>query len=151
MEVFLASHTAEGGDIEVWRARLEDALRFLRQPDKTQVSVTFVDDDRMQELNARWRGKDHPTDVLSFPMLEPGDLDSPGSPDMPRMLGDIVVSLEAAGRQAAEYGHSVDREVGFLLVHGLLHLLGEDHETPEQDVAMRARQREVLELWGLER
>jgi probable rRNA maturation factor len=151
LEVFLASHTAEGGDCEVWRARLEQALRFLRQPDEAQLSVTFVDDGRIRELNAQWRGKDRPTDVLSFPMIEPAELEAPGPSGIPRMLGDIVVSLEMASRQASEYGHSVEREIGFLLVHGLLHLLGEDHETPEQDESMRARQREILALWGLDR
>lgn len=133
-------------DPELWRTRLLEALVHCGQPDETELSVCFVDDAEIQALNAKWRGMDEPTDVLSFPLREPGE-----DPTQAPLLGDIVVSLETAKRQAAEYGHSLERELGFLLIHGLLHLLGEDHRTPEQDARMRARQRELLGVWGLER
>lgn len=150
MEVFLADEQADPPlDLDLWRQRLADALRFTDQPDNTEVSVTFVDDSRIHELNLEFRGKDRPTDVLSFPLLEGDALAAEPEAGMPRMLGDIVVSVETAKRQAAEYGHSLEREIGFLLIHGLLHLLGEDHETPEQEDRMRERQRQVLEAWGL--
>lgn len=150
LEVFLADEQATAAqDLGVWERRMATALRLTEQPDNTQVSVTFVDDARIHALNLEYRSKDRPTDVLSFPLLEGADLAERVPEDMPRMLGDIVVSVETAARQAAEFGHSLERELGFLLVHGLLHLLGEDHETPEQDAKMRDRQRALLEAWGL--
>lgn len=136
-------------DLDLWERRLEEALRLCGQPETTQLSVTFVDDARIRELNREFRGKDRPTDVLSFPLLDGDAPEFQSVAGMPRMLGDIVVSVETARRQAAEYGHSLERELGFLLVHGLLHLLGEDHQTPEQDLRMRERQRHLLEAWGL--
>ncbi len=133
-------------DADLWRDRLLEALRHCDEPEETELSVMFVDDAEIRELNARWRGIDKPTDVLSFPLRGSGEIAAQAP-----QLGDIVVSVETARRQAAEYGHSLEREIGFLLVHGLLHLLGEDHETPEQDARMRARQRELLGVWGLDR
>lgn len=148
MEALVASHVGlvSEAHAKVWRDRLLEAMVRCGLPDETELSVVFVDDEEIQGLNARWRGKDQPTDVLSFPLENEG-LPGPAA----RVLGDIVVSVDTARRQAAEYGHSLDRELGFLLVHGLLHLLGEDHETPEDDARMRARQRELLAGWGLER
>lgn len=112
------------------------------------MSVTFVDDAEIHSLNREHRGVDRPTDVLSFPQFEPDEVFPEGAPFM---LGDLVVSLETARRQAAEFGHGEEREIAFLLVHGFLHLMGYDHETPEDEAAMRERQRELLEHLGLPR
>ncbi|WDL96342.1 rRNA maturation RNase YbeY [Alicyclobacillus sp. ALC3] len=109
-----------------------------------EVSVSFVDDEEIHELNKAYRDVDRSTDVLSFPMDEQLSVDSP-------MLGDIVVSLPTAVRQAQEYGHSLAREVGFLLVHGFLHLNGYDHEEPSDEQTMFALQDEVLDGIGLAR
>ena len=116
-----------------------------------EVSVTFVNDAGMRIINQRYRGVDSATDVLSFPIISDEDSDSDvDSSNGAVMLGDIVISLERARRQAVEYGHSYTREVAFLTVHSVLHLLGYDHLTSEADDAdMRRRQDAVLEYMGI--
>lgn len=112
--------------------------------------MTLTDDGEIHKLNRQFRGVDRPTDVLSFPMydLRGGDLID----DIPAQYGDIVISLETAKRQAEEYEHSIDREIAFLTVHSVLHLLGYDHEvSPKEDEEMRRRQREILEIAGFTR
>ena len=108
----------------------------------TEVSVTFVDDGMIQMLNRDYRGIDAPTDVLSFPLDDDGGFEA--VPGMPRMLGDIIISLQRARDQAAEYGHDVNREVMYLAVHGFLHLLGYDHDSPEEQKRMREQEERIL-------
>jgi len=127
-----------------------------------EVSILLVDDEQIHQLNSRYRGVDAPTDVLSFPMLEFED-DGQGNGDLHAVLdaavhdgqavvlGDIVLSLEKAQQQAREYGHSFFREVGYLVVHGMLHLLGYDHEQEDQRLRMRRKEEEVMEMMGLSR
>ena len=113
-----------------------------------QVSVTFVDNEGIHEINRKFRNIDRPTDVLSFPLL--GDDDLPDSALFSVPLGDIVLSLERAKEQAEEFGHSFEREVAFLTAHSALHLLGYDHETGEEDEKiMRKKQNEIMEALGL--
>ena len=107
-----------------------------------EVSVTFVDNKEIQTLNREYRQKDAPTDVLSFPMGENGEYDL-NEDTGAYILGDVVISMEKAVEQAEMYGHSLSREVGFLTVHSMLHLLGYDHE---QDARSAARMREKEEL-----
>lgn len=116
-----------------------------------EISVTFVDNDRIQELNREHRDKDSATDVLSFPLGENGVYDI--NPETgAKLLGDIVISLEKAVEQAKEYGHSFRREVAFLTVHSMLHLLGYDHEVDGLDaLKMREREEEILNRLGLTR
>jgi len=111
--------------------------------DSTEVSVLYTDDAFIGELNRQYRGIDGPTDVLSFALTEDeGDVAKiPGVPDI---LGDIVISLETASRQAGGAGKTAMQEVALLLVHGTLHLLGYDHETPEKEAVMWKRQDEAL-------
>ncbi|MFN8634416.1 MAG: rRNA maturation RNase YbeY [Chloroflexota bacterium] len=112
------------------------------------LTVTFVDDDEIQQINQQHRGIDRPTDVLSFPLVD----DSVGfalPPDAPRELGDVIVSYPRAVAQAEEYGHSVEREVAYLVVHGVLHILGHDHEVPAEQALMRAREESALAVAGL--
>lgn len=138
-----------------WERRLSEGMARLGLPEDTVLAVRIVDDRTIRELNAHHRNKDEATDVLSFPMyteqevvaLREGHL--PVEPG-PLLLGDIVVSFETCRRQADSYGHGLDREFGFLLAHGLLHLTGLDHETSEDDLRMRAEQRRLLQSWGLE-
>lgn len=111
-----------------------------------EVSILLVDDREIQRYNARYRGVDQPTDVLSFSMLEGESLPSQ---EIPQLLGDILISMPRAVSQAAEFGHSLERELGFLVVHGFLHLLGYDHDTPEAEQEMFARQERVLARLGL--
>ncbi|MDI9442036.1 MAG: rRNA maturation RNase YbeY [Firmicutes bacterium] len=112
---------------------------------EAEVSLSFVDNETIRGLNDQYRGIDEPTDVLSFPQ----DDDLPL--ELPYILGDIVISLERAAEQAQEYGHGLEREVLYLAVHGLLHLIGYDHQTEEDKSAMRAREEEVLAKLGLGR
>jgi probable rRNA maturation factor len=118
-----------------------------------EVSVVLCDDAEIHALNKEWRGVDAPTDVLSFPMEE--DLaDEPGrelAVDEPRLLGDIVISLPRAQEQAMEYGHSLQRELAFLAVHGTLHLLGFDHQDDDEQLEMRQQEEAVLSALGLVR
>ena len=110
----------------------------------SEVSLSIVDDREMHELNLRYRGVDRTTDVLSFPLEEE-------RPKEPCLLGDIIVSAPRAQQQAQEYGHSLLREMSFLVVHGTLHLLGYDHMTPAEDAEMQRLQEEVLSSLGITR
>jgi len=136
------------------------------------VTLTLTDDEGIRELNREYRGLDKPTDVLSFPLTEPGEeepeivfageyeeteddagewTDAEEIEHPFDMLGDIVISVPRAASQAAEYGHSLERELGFLFVHGFLHLLGYDHENPEEERVMFAKQEQILAKAGLTR
>lgn len=130
------------------RRTVRATLKYEGIKNKTEVSVTFADDESIRKLNAEYRNLDRPTDVLSFPIED--DVEAADESQV-LMLGDIVISLERAAVQAEEYGHSFKREVAFLCAHSMLHLLGYDHELgEEQDVDMRRRQREIMKLMGLE-
>lgn len=118
--------------------------------DKVEVSLLFVDDDYIQGLNAQYRGIDRATDVLSFAFNEGEEPDIIGGPEE-SLLGDIIISLDTAGRQANEYGHSLEREVAYLTVHGMLHLLGYDHEEAQDKQKMREREEYILALLGITR
>ncbi len=112
-----------------------------------EVALTLCNRDEIRALNREFRGKDSATDVLSFPMYEAGERILPHS-----SLGDIVICLPVMRAQAAEYGHSAERELCFLFVHGLLHLLGYDHELGAAEEALQfARQDQVLRMIGVER
>lgn len=116
-----------------------------------EVSVTIVDDERIHELNRQYRNVDRSTDVLSFPLGENGVYDINHSTGA-KMLGDIVISIEHAFMQAEKYGHSLQREIGFLTVHSLLHLLGYDHEGGGLEaVRMREKEEAALTQMGLKR
>lgn len=117
-------------------------LRHLGLP-RAELSVVLCDDLFIQALNAQWRQKDEPTDVLSFAMGEGEDADLNED-----LLGDVVISLDTARRQAEAEGHSVDDELRVLLVHGVLHLCGLDHIEPEDAVEMRAKEAECLAALG---
>lgn len=109
---------------------------------KAEVSILFTDDDEIHSLNKTYRGIDRPTDVLSFSQTEGdfGDIE-------PDMLGDVVISIDTAGRQAREKGHSIERELDILLIHGILHLAGYDHENDEKEAEkMEAMEEEILAM-----
>ncbi|MFC7440618.1 rRNA maturation RNase YbeY [Laceyella putida] len=116
-----------------------------------EVSVTIVDNEQIHHMNKEYRKVDRPTDVLSFPLWEPDEEWVIEEEEERVPLGDIVISLPKAREQAREYGHSIEREVGFLAVHGFLHLLGYDHETKEEEEEMFAKQEAILNLVGLHR
>ncbi|MBQ7779751.1 MAG: rRNA maturation RNase YbeY [Clostridia bacterium] len=129
------------------RRAVKAALEYEKVVFAPEVSVTFTDNEGIRELNAAHRNIDRVTDVLSFPLFEKEELSEASDGDA---LGDIVISLEKAREQANEYGHSFEREVAFLTVHSMLHLLGYDHEISEADEKdMFFRQEEILKTMGL--
>lgn len=122
--------------------------RLIKQIDERgQLSLVLVSDKQIKELNSQWRQKDKATDVLSFPL----GLEAPFDKETPFELGEIFISLETAARQAQDYNHSVEREFGFLFAHGVLHILGFDHENKEDEKEMFGRQRKILEASGYKR
>ncbi|HEU5140008.1 MAG TPA: rRNA maturation RNase YbeY [Bacillales bacterium] len=136
---------------EVVRHLIEMAADGEEIPDETEVSITFVDNDKIQELNRTYRNIDRSTDVLSFAFLEDELETEIVGAEVPGMLGDIVISTTKAKEQADQYNHSFIRELGFLAVHGFLHLCGYDHMNDGDEKRMFSRQEEVLERYGLQR
>lgn len=132
------------------RHAVRAALDYEHFPFGAELSVTFTDGDGIRKLNREYRHKDAATDVLSFPIFDAEEEnDVPGEAVVP--LGDIVLNLERAGVQAAELGHSIEREIAFLTIHSVLHLLGYDHERSEKDDEdMCRRQREIVATLGLD-
>lgn len=132
------------------RLSVEAALAFEGYGNTCEVSVTFTDDAGIRELNKNFRNIDSATDVLSFPLFDFEGSEEPAVDELENMLGDIVISLERAEAQAEEYGHSFEREVAFLTVHSMLHLLGYDHvNSEEEELDMRRRQTAIMEMLGL--
>lgn len=128
---------------------IEKAIAVAEGPEEAEVSLTLVDDQRIHELNRDYRGVDRPTDVLSFALQEETE-DEPDILDYEDdLLGDIIISVERARSQAEEYGHSFERELVYLAVHGTLHLLGYDHEQEEDKVEMRRQEENVMSQIGL--
>lgn len=140
---------------------IEDILNFagsyLKLPENTEMSVTLMDNEHIHEINKKYRGVDKPTDVISFaieeddpdevPIILPEDEEF----DIPKNIGDIMVSMDKVKEQAEYLGHSEDRELGFLVVHGFLHLNGYDHMKEEDEKEMLGLQREILDSYGLTR
>ena len=151
----------ENGDeekIEALLQKTKDALKKavgLEGLGDVDLCIAFTDDEGIRKLNAQYRDMDKSTDVLSFPanmLLKPiseyGEdeelaLES-GETEGSVALGDIAISLDTAARQAEEYGNTLEEEIAFLAVHGILHLMGYDHIEPDDEVVMRRRQREAL-------
>ena len=116
------------------------ALGF--EQEQGEIGIELTDDETIHVYNREYRGVDRPTDVLSFPCFEGEQLI--GIPD--GHLGDIMISVETAARQAEELGHSTEREILFLAIHGTLHILGYDHMQPEDEEIMLAKQRQILKI-----
>ncbi len=139
------------------RLSVKTSLEFMDFPQKSEVSVMFVDNHGIRELNKLHRDIDRETDVLSFPLFE---YDEEGNiiedfldfnPKGEMVLGDIVISLERAYEQSVEYGHSFEREIGFLTVHSMLHLFGFDHMIKDEEEEMFGYQEDILKEMGLNR
>ncbi len=125
-------------DRRLLRSRAVRVLRSLSRS-RSELSIALVGDHEMQKLNVAWRGRERPTDVLSFSMLEGEGAEHRGS-----LLGDVVIDIETAARQARQRRRGLDEELARLLIHGTLHLLGHDHEA---DAEARKMQREERRLW----
>ncbi|RYL91580.1 rRNA maturation RNase YbeY [Sporolactobacillus sp. THM7-4] len=155
MTIDMHDETGEiDNQLEQWVIRLIDhAADTLELKGETECSLTFTGNSRIQEINREYRGIDRPTDVISFALEEVQEGEVPIIPDEeePRVLGDIIVSIDKAHEQAESYGHSFERELGFLIVHGLLHLLGYDHTTDEEKEEMFGLQEQILSSFGLKR
>lgn len=159
-EVFCADEqTALAVDLERWQRLATEVLRSEGVRGLAELSVLFISEDEIAELNEGYMGKSGPTDVLAFP-IDAADIEivsstargnrapdrSPPDPgDMPLLLGDVVVCPAVAARQAPTHAGTVDDELALLVVHGVLHVLGHDHDTPEATAAMRARELQLLE------
>lgn len=132
----------------------------LELEDNVEVSVTIVNNKRIQEINREYRSIDKPTDVISFALEDNdeedfnvffGEIFDEDTLEIPRLLGDIFISIDKAEEQAKEFGHALNREIGFLAVHGFLHLNGYDHQTETEEKEMFSLQEEILKENGLER
>ncbi|MGV3488025.1 MAG: rRNA maturation RNase YbeY [Tuberibacillus sp.] len=135
--------------------QIEKLLQFAADKlavGEAELSLSYVDNPTIHKINLEYRDKDRPTDVISFALEESGEdeVEIVGD-DIPRVLGDIIVSVPKAREQAEDYGHSFERELGFLVVHGLLHLLGYDHMNEQDEKEMFALQEEILNEFGLTR
>ncbi|MCI8469886.1 MAG: rRNA maturation RNase YbeY [Eggerthellaceae bacterium] len=131
---------------------LEDLTRFVLEsegrPEATEVSISFVDDEVIAELNEKYRGKVGPTDVLSFECDScADDMPAPAEGEVFE-LGDVIIAPDVAERQTAEFATTFEEEVSLLLVHGLLHLCGYDHVVDEEAEVMEAREAELLRAWA---
>ena len=138
------------------------AAKRIEKDDK-EMAITFVDNERIHQINLEYRSMDRPTDVVSLEykpelsiQINPADLEA--DPDLALMMedfdsyiGELYISIEKAKEQAQEYGHSYEREMGFLAVHGFLHINGYDHYSPEEEAEMFGLQEEILTAYGLTR
>lgn len=141
---------------------IEASLDDIECPYEAEINIVITDNEGIHEVNKEYRNIDRPTDVLSFPMLEykvPGDFSNldenngdcfhPETGEL--LLGDIMISIDKVYEQAEAYGHSVERELGFLTAHSMLHLCGYDHMEDEERIVMEEKQREILDKIGLKR
>ena len=136
--------------IELVEKLLQHAAKVEKIEEGSEVSITFVTNEAIHEINREYRDKDQPTDVISFALEEMGEGEVKIIGEgIPRILGDIIISTDRTREQAAEYGHSFERELGFLAVHGFLHLLGYDHMTEQDEKEMFSKQDEILRSFGL--
>jgi probable rRNA maturation factor len=155
LEIDMMDETTEISE-EQWMD-IEQLLQFAAKMEEitpgAELSVTFVNNEKIKEINRDYRNKNQATDVISFAMEEmgEGEMEIIYEEDAPRMLGDIIISVPKAIEQAEEYGHSLKRELGFLALHGLLHLLGYDHESEAEEKEMFDKQKEILDAYGLKR
>ena len=129
-----------------------ETLKYEEFDEDCEISLSFVTNEEIHQINRQFRNVDAPTDVLSFPQLtfeegEEADVNENGE----IVLGDIIISVERAKEQAEEYGHGLKREIAFLTVHSMLHLLGYDHMEKDEEEDMFRRQKEILEIAGIPR
>ena len=143
-EIF--NETEENIDLEFEKQLLEYALKY-KNLNKVMFNVIFVDNKKIHEINKNYRDIDRPTDVISFALEDNEEITF----EFGRLLGDIYISVDKIKSQAKEYGHSERREMAFLTVHGLLHLLGYDHMNKEEEKIMFDEQEAILDGFGIKR
>lgn len=146
MRISIVSHrTPEPLDLSAFERLAAFVLDREEVPEYAELSIAIVEDAEIAELNEKYRGKSGPTDVLSF---ECDDLCAAVDPEEPVTLGDVVIAPDVARANALELGHTVEEELNLLLVHGVLHLLGYDHEASSDADAMQAREKALLTAWA---
>ena len=118
---------------------------------KLYISLTLTTPNQIQKINKEYRNIDNPTDVLSFPMFEKEELKEVLENNIEEVLGDIIISIERIYEQAKEYGHSFERELAYMVVHGFYHLMGEDHMEEEEKKQMRAKEENILNKLNINR
>lgn len=150
MDILFENNTNIEVNKELIEKVISESLKYENISDNCEVSVTIVDNEDIHQINLKHRGIDRATDVLSFPLIDfkKESLPTYGSKIY---LGDIIISIERAIEQANEYGHSIDREVGFLTAHSMLHLLGYDHMVENEEKVMFKKQEEILNNLNLRR
>lgn len=150
MNLLIANNTSEDLDLDLITEKAEKTIKEVLKVEKieenVEVSLSIVDKDEIHILNRDYRDVDRPTDVLSFPMDEEG-FDQDGNPIL--LLGDIVICLDVAKNQAADFGHSLEREIMYLICHSTLHLLGYDHIEEDDKKEMRLKEKEVMKNLGV--
>jgi len=159
MDLELYDQTVAGArteDLQLVRELIALAGKTLKLRDDTEVSVTLMNNDAIQKINEEYRGVDRPTDVISFAMHDDDEddlivMDPEMAAEMPLNLGDIMISVDKVDEQAAFLKHSRERELGYLVVHGFLHLNGYDHMQPADETELFALQRKILESYGLKK
>jgi probable rRNA maturation factor len=146
MNVFVADHQATSLDLAALRSLAERVLIAEGYPSDTQVSLVLVDDAEMADRNRRYLGNDGPTDVLAFPLehLQPGSAPTRRPEEPPVMLGDVLIAPGYVKQQATDTGAAFEDEMDLMVVHGLLHLMGYDHEEPPDARLMEGRERAIL-------
>ena len=133
-------------EIKCLKGLLNYALKYLNL-NNVEFNVIIIDNERIHELNQKYRGVDRETDVITFALEDHKDIEF----EDVRLLGDIYISIDKAKSQAQEYGHSLKREISFLTIHGLLHLLGYDHMNEKDEKIMFGLQEEILNSYGIKR
>lgn len=159
MDLELYDQTTTGAtpeQLQLVRDLIALAGKTLQLRDDTEVSVTLMNNPEIQKINEQYRGVDRPTDVISFAMhdddeADPILLDPELADEIPLNLGDIMISVDKVAEQAAFLNHSEARELGYLVVHGFLHLNGYDHMKPADEAEMFGLQRQILDAYGLEK
>lgn len=147
MQVSVTSHREpEPLNFEAFERLAYFVLKLEEAPELSELSIALVDTDEMAHLNTQYRGVEGPTDVLSFGCDDPCVAVS----DEPITLGDVIIAPDVAGAQAADLGTTVEAELNLLLVHGILHLLGYDHDSDEDAAVMQAREAVLLEAYAVE-
>jgi probable rRNA maturation factor len=133
---------------EISETMLENLIKAIFEAGELEqsgeLSVTLVDDEEMRKLNLEYRNIDKTTDVLSFPQDEGMEMPVPEDSSFVPLIGDIIISVPVAARQAAEAGHSLEKEIMVLMIHGILHLFGYDHDNIYQQIFMQEEEREIL-------
>ncbi|MBI4744008.1 MAG: rRNA maturation RNase YbeY [Actinobacteria bacterium] len=149
MEILIDNRQHE---VEIDEPLLEKLAKFIlvseKVDDSAELSIVFTDEGEIKELNSRYGGVDKATDVLSFSMLEDSDKLINPDKEFPLLLGDVVICPAVAEKYAAQSNTPVDKELCLLLVHGVLHLLGYDHQTEAEEIVMKERQSELLDEWS---